>query len=545
MHPAAWAPLRFQLRRDKSRSPQKRNDRPIKLTYRCHFLDFGYLLIQQQESRAEDFATTTTIKGIEQDSDHFLDLVNWTRVDMVKSGADKDRSTRRPREGKGHSCLGKSKPTIEKQDARRERHFLHVVEDTVKANKDKPFASWYDQKGSLATERTFGEIWDEAGVIAHHLCNEWNVEKGQRVILCYDFGLHFFASFIGCLRAGVTAVLVYPPGPPLSKSLSKLTKVVQDCDPALILTDSKISFAKNVDGLNPISKTRGMWPNIEFKVTDRLPKAFSTFDEAVKSTDLAFLQYTSGSAGDPKGVMVTFGALLSNVDLIHDGFYKCFEDDGGIPSEIVGFSRLPQYHDLGLTYAAIVPFVGGWRMHMLSPLTCIHNPLLWLELMSRHKVSWGVAPNFAFDLVTRRFIKAREKLGGKNPIPGLDLLCLQNLQNAAEPIKLATRDTFGHVFVKYGLCRNWFHAGYGLAENVVVVCWINGYHLSTPREEAKLPVVAVGSRETFHSSLVMRIVDPKTLKEVEGGVIGELWIAARSVRCCWILWTARSKQGDV
>jgi acyl-CoA synthetase (AMP-forming)/AMP-acid ligase II len=272
-----------------------------------------------------------------------------------------------------------------------------------------------------------------------------------------------------------------------------------------------------------------MWPNIEFKVTDRLPKTSSTFDETLKSTDLAFLQYTSGSTGDPKGVMVTSGALLSNVDLIHDGFYKCFEDDGGIPSEIVGFSWLPQYHDLGLIYAAIAPFVGGWRMHMMSPLTFINNPLLWLELMSRHKVSWGVAPNFAFDLVTRRFIKAREKLGGQNPIPGLDLSCLHNLQNGTEPIKLTTRDTFSHVFVKYRLRRNWFHAGYGLAENVVGVCWIHRYHLSTPREEAKLPLVAVGSTKTFHSSLVMKIVDPKTLKEVEGGVIGELWIAGPSV----------------
>jgi acyl-CoA synthetase (AMP-forming)/AMP-acid ligase II len=84
---------------------------------------------------------------------------------------------------------------------------------------------------------TFGELWIEAGSIAYSLHYEWGVLKGERVVLCYNFGLHFFAVFLGYLRAGFTAVLVYPPGMPLVKSLPKMLGVLAECDPKLILTD--------------------------------------------------------------------------------------------------------------------------------------------------------------------------------------------------------------------------------------------------------------------------------------------------------------------
>jgi acyl-CoA synthetase (AMP-forming)/AMP-acid ligase II len=85
--------------------------------------------------------------------------------------------------------------------------FLALVRQTVEMNPAKTFASWYGSNGQLSVERSFGEIWEEAGRIAHFLHHEWKVEKGQRVVLCYDFGLSFFEAFFGCLRAGVTAVM--------------------------------------------------------------------------------------------------------------------------------------------------------------------------------------------------------------------------------------------------------------------------------------------------------------------------------------------------
>lgn len=86
-------------------------------------------------------------------------------------------------------------------------HFLETVEATVEAKQNAVYASWYDNKGRCVNERTFGEVWEEAGKISCYLRDRWNVKQGERVVLCYDFGLHFFEVFLGCLRAGVTAVL--------------------------------------------------------------------------------------------------------------------------------------------------------------------------------------------------------------------------------------------------------------------------------------------------------------------------------------------------
>jgi hypothetical protein len=159
---------------------------------------------------------------------------------------------------------------------------------------------------------------------------------------------------------------------------------------------------------------------------------------------------------------------------------------------------------------------------MMSPLTFIGNPVLWMELMSRHKVTFTLAPDFAYSLVARKFQTARR-------IPDLDLSSLQYLGSCAEPIRTATIEQFGKVFMKYNLRNDWFNAGYGLAENVVAACYISGCFLSTPRVEDLGPLVAVGSRETFHPSVVIKIVSPETFEEVEDGTTGEVWISGASV----------------
>lgn len=124
---------------------------------------------------------------------------------------------------------------------------LSVMYQTVSENGDDTFVTWYDSNGKSSSEYTFRGLWEEAGIIAHYLHNVWHLKKGTRVVLCYNLGLHFFAAFLGCLRAGVVAVLVYTPVDPLHMSLPKMNRVLSDYDAKLILTDADIQMNRRAD----------------------------------------------------------------------------------------------------------------------------------------------------------------------------------------------------------------------------------------------------------------------------------------------------------
>ena len=139
-------------------------------------------------------------------------------------------------------------------------------------------------------------------------------------------------------------------------------------------------------------------------------------------------------------------------------------------------------------------------MHCLSPTAFIRNPLLWIEILARQHVNWGVAPDFAVRLVARKFVEQRSN-GNPHPIRDLDLASLYRIQVCAEPVQLDTKQIFEEAFGEYGLRKNWFLVGYGLAEHVVGVSWALGLHRPIVRgTKIKDRVVAVGSRDTLDSS---------------------------------------------
>lgn len=428
--------------------------------------------------------------------------------------------------------------------------FFQKLEATIEAKAEEVFATWYDKNGTATEEYTFAQVWKDAGTIAYHLRHEWGCEKGDRVVLVYLFGLHFFAAFLGCLRAGVVAVLVYPPGPPLVKSLSKLQTVIKDCKPVLMLADTTVNVVRNADGLNPFSKSRHLWPeDLPVQVTDSLTmgrtkagKYLSNIASAIlkrdgkqfqepesKPEDVAFLQYTSGSTGDPKGVAVTFASLWANVTLIADDTHNKLEISGGIPSPVVQFSWLPQYHDAGLILAYVIPFAYGWRQHFISPLDFLGRPLLWIELLAKTRANVAMAPDFAYRLAARKYQEAKVKKGA-SPFGQLDLSAIRGMANAAEPVRTDTRKLFLDAFQEHNLPETYFHAAYGLAESVVGVSFVHKYHLSTPRHTNDKPLVACGCRRDFHPSVIVKVVDPETCLERKDGRTGEIWVGGPSTR---------------
>ena len=185
---------------------------------------------------------------------------------------------------------------------------------------------------------------------------------------------------------------------------------------------------------------------------------------------------------------------------------------------------------MGLISATIAPFVAGYEMHMISPISFIKNPLLWVELMSKHKVTWSIAPDFGYRLVARKFldVKKSAKSGNMCPILGLDLSSIVRLYSGAEPIRHDTIQQFQDAFGEYGLPTDWFGATYGLAENVVYVCSLGQLTLSVYQPSGQ-SLVSVGRLDDYvpHGQ-TMKVVCPYTMREMSNGEVGELWISCQS-----------------
>lgn len=264
---------------------------------------------------------------------------------------------------------------------------------------------------NLLSEKTitYDELFHRAQLIAVNLQTS-NVLPGDRAILLYPPGLEYICAFIGCLYAGVIAIPLYPPA---NKSLiDKLQKVITNAEPKVILIDESIATAiKKLRTIKLLEKlpfvediTRKLVPDIhalgQFNVnnlfclqTDRLKS--SSFIEGFKAKNIenngvAYLQYTSGSTGDPKGVMISHANLVAN----HAHITKTFSHN----ESTLGLSWVPPYHDLGLVGNILQTIYAGCMSILFSPFDFLKNPMQWLYLISKYRVTISSAPNFAYAL---------------------------------------------------------------------------------------------------------------------------------------------------
>jgi len=362
--------------------------------------------------------------------------------------------------------------------------------------------------------RAIGTLLQQAGL------------AGERALLLYPPGLGYIAAFFGCLYAGVTAVPAYPPQPTrLNRTLPRLEAIASDAQAAVILTTSTIALMGKVVLARHRSFRRMRW-----LTTNRLARRLEEqwHDPATGKETLAFLQYTSGSTAQPRGVMLSHNNLMHNLGLIHQCFAHTPENQGVI--------WLPPYHDMGLIGGILQPLYGGFPVVLMSPVAFLQNPLRWLQAISRYGATTSGGPNFAYDLCVRKSTPAQRAC--------LDLSRWQVAFNGAEPIRPDTLERFAETFVSCGFRREAFYPCYGLAEATLIA---SGGAVPRPPIVRTVRGAALAHHRVIDTTLgqddsrtligcghalaeqQIVIVHPETLNRCAPDQVGEIWIAGPSV----------------
>lgn len=384
--------------------------------------------------------------------------------------------------------------------------------------------------GTLAVTRA--ELDARAEAIAAAL--RTRVGPGDRVLLLHPHGPEYVAAFLGCLYAGVVAV---PANPPATRAgAARVAALVRDAEPALFATTSE--FATEYQAAVPRPDGRpvpGLATDLVRDDGTRLPAASGASDR------IAFLQYTSGSTGDPRGVMVTHANLAANIAAMYERFALTPED------RLV--SWLPPYHDMGLILGILLPLCTGLDTVLSSPFEFVVDPGTWVANLSRHRGTVSAAPNFAYDLCADKT--------SPDEAAALDLGAWRLAINGAEPVRRSTLTRFGEHFAAARFGTERIMPGYGLAEATLMV---SGAGPATGHRVAPLPGRGDGpaddgladhrpadggaaggpggSRPRFRdvvgaghavADTEIRIVAPDTRTTRPDGVEGEVWVRAPGV----------------
>lgn len=378
---------------------------------------------------------------------------------------------------------------------------------------DNETASWTYQELRNAVTATAAKI-------------QKTTKPGDRVILLFEPGLPFIAAYLATVSSGAVAVPCHPPMG--GRQVKRLLDMIQNCQPSLILYSDLIA-----NTAPQLKQFMGMADGFGISVqsvdirSDESPSDW--LKPLIRPDDLAMLQYTSASTGDPKGVMVTQENLVKNCEAI----YKWL---GNHPQR-KGCIWLPPYHDMGLLGGIMQPLYAGFPLVFMSPMHFVQKPFRWIKALSDYRLTTTGAPNFAFQLCVDEI--SDDELDAND----IDLSCVREIFSGSEPINPGTMAAFYQRFKHYGLPATAINPCYGLAEATLFVSGkaadnvVKTTAFDTDKLDAGRAEVSQG--ETFVRNIVscgvagneldIRIVDPDSLIPVADGSVGEIWISGPSV----------------
>ena len=395
---------------------------------------------------------------------------------------------------------------------------IDVLRDRAASEGDRVVYTHLVDGEEQTIDLTFAALWRRACAIAAAL--ESAGLAGERALLLYPPGLDHAPALFGCFLAGVVAVPEGPPDPRHpERSAHRLDAIAANARAAAVLT---------VDALHP---ARAALPprvrDAHWLSTDHLPPDAPP-PRAMPSPDaLAYLQYTSGSTADPRGVMLSHRHLAANCEAITETYRP--------GRESVMVSWVPTFHDLGLVYGIAMPVFGGFRGVSLAAADFARRPIRWLRAIDRHRGTHSIAPDVAYAIAAHKTTPAERA--------GLDLSSWQMALNGAEPVRLASERAFITAFAPHGFAAEAFSHSWGLSEATALLTGeragarrqslrLDADALTTHRVRlagAKARVIEIASCGTLPAATRLTVVDPDTRRPTPPDQTGEIWAQSPSI----------------
>ena len=392
-----------------------------------------------------------------------------------------------------------------------------VLAQRAKSQPDERAYIFLGDRGAEEAALTFRGLHDAAQALAVRLSKI--AQPGDRAILVFPPGLEFLVAFFGCQIARVIAVPMMVPRRLSARDSS--AAIMADCEPAVALTSPAFAIRKDLH--HRFSRDQIQWLPVD--LTHGEPGA--VFLPAPDPEDIAFLQYTSGSTSDPKGVAVSHANLLANLEMIRVSL--------GTTKQSTYVNWVPLYHDMGLILNALQALYVGALCVLMAPNAFMQRPLNWLRAIHHYRAEVGCGPNFGFDLCVSRY--------RADQMQDVDLSSWKVALNGAEPVHAGTIKSFIDTFSGHGFDPRAAFPAYGMAEATLLISGgsrdaghvtqtvsrsgLQAHEVAAPVDQADAQILVGCGRALINERIA--IVEPDGCRRLPSNQVGEIWVSGPNV----------------
>jgi acyl-CoA synthetase (AMP-forming)/AMP-acid ligase II len=392
----------------------------------------------------------------------------------------------------------------------------------AKTQPDERAYIFLSDRGEAEAVITFRGLYDAAQAVAARLTAI--ARPGDRALLVFPPGLEFMIAFFGCLMARVIAVPMMMPRRQSARDSS--AAIIANCEPAVALTTA--AFATRQDLRERFLREQLQWLSVD--LTPAGPHAADGPDP--EPHDIAFLQYTSGSTSDPKGVAVSHANLLANLEMIRRSL--------GTTKRSAYVNWVPLYHDMGLILNALEALYVGALCVLMAPNAFMQRPLNWLRAIGHYRAEVGCSPNFGYDLCVSRY--------RADQMQGVDLSSWKVALNGAEPVQAETIRRFIESFAGHGFDPGAAFPAYGMAEATLLIAGgsrgaghvtrkvsrsrLQAHLVAAPLDPDDAQTLVGCGRALVNERIAA--VDPDNGARLPSDQVGEVWVNGPNVaRAYW------------